>query len=170
MPIAEPEEPPVETLRSNCSVNIRSWENENEAEAREFGWGVMSLAKELSRYLDLSRLESNVIGWDYAEALASVDCGDGIPRAAPTGKEYGQGGAMAVHVVRNDEIWSVVVIWTGLVRQLNKTDHPSTSWLSKPLYMSSFTLTICGYLLEPTPAAGEPRNPGMGEMPTFSRS
>ena len=31
---------------------------------------------------------------------------------------------MAVHVVRNDEIWSVVVIWTGLVRQLNQTDYP----------------------------------------------
>ena len=124
VPIAEPGEPPVETLPSNCSVNIRSWENENEAEAREFCWGVMSLAKELSRYLDLSRLESIVIGWDYAEALTSVDCGDRMPPAAPTANEYGQGGAMAVHVVRNDEIWSVVVIWTGLVRQLNQTDHP----------------------------------------------
>ena len=38
--------------------------------------------------------------------------------------KYGQGGAMAVHMVRNDEIWSVIVIWTGLVRQLNQTDHP----------------------------------------------
>ena len=123
-PIAEPEEPPVETLPSNCSVSIRGWENENEAEAREFGGVVMSLAKDLSRYLDLSRLESIVIGWDYAEALASVDRGDGIPPAAPTANEYGQGGAMAVHMVRNDEIWSVVVIWTGLVRQLNQTDHP----------------------------------------------
>ena len=48
----------------------------------------MSLAKELSRYLDLSRLESIVIGWDYAEALASVDRGDGIPPAAPTANKY----------------------------------------------------------------------------------
>ena len=31
---------------------------------------------------------------------------------------------MALHTVRNDEIWSVVVIWTGSVRQLDKTDHP----------------------------------------------
>ena len=122
--IAEHEEPPAETLPLNCSVNIRGWENENEAEAREFGQGVMSLAKGLSRYLDLSRLESIVIGWDYAEALASVDPGDGIPPAAPTANEYGQGRAMAVHVVRNDEIWDVVVIWTGLVRKLNQTDHP----------------------------------------------
>ena len=89
--VAEPEEPPVETLPSNCSVNIRGWGNKNEAEAREFGRVVMSLAKKLSRYLDLSRLKSVVIGWDYAEVLASVDHGDGIPPAAPTANEYEQG-------------------------------------------------------------------------------
>ena len=122
--VTEPEEPPAETLPSHCSVSIRGWENENEAEAREFGQVVMALAKELSRFLDLSRLESIIIGLDYAEALASVDPGDGIPPAAPTANEYGLGGAMALHAVRNDEIWNVVVIWTGLVRQLNQTDHP----------------------------------------------
>lgn len=115
---------PAETLHIGCAVNIRGWENDSEAEAREFGGGVMALVKNLSRYLDLSRLESIVIGWDYAEALASVDRGDGIPPAAPTANEYGQGGAMALHVIRDDEIWSVVVIWTGLVRQLNEADHP----------------------------------------------
>lgn len=123
VPTAEAEEPAVETLPSNCAVNIRGWENDNEAEAREFGQGVMSIAKQLSRYLDLSRLESIVIGWDYPEALASVDRGDGMPPAAPTANEYGRGGAMAVHVIRGDEIWNVVVIWTGLVRQLNQADH-----------------------------------------------
>ncbi|MBS0274132.1 MAG: hypothetical protein JSR55_06955 [Proteobacteria bacterium] len=81
VPIAEADEPPVETLPPNCSVNIRGWEDDNEAQAREFGEGVMSLAKELSRYLDLSRLKSIIIGWDYAEALASVDRGNGIPPA-----------------------------------------------------------------------------------------
>ncbi|MYF57582.1 MAG: hypothetical protein F4222_00815 [Gammaproteobacteria bacterium] len=123
VPIAESEGRPIETLPANCSINIRGWENENEAEARDFGQVVMSLAKELSRHLDLSRLESIIVAWDYPEALASINRGDGIPPAAPTANEYGQGGAMAVHVVRNDEIWSVVVIWTGLVRQLNQADH-----------------------------------------------
>lgn len=115
---------PAETLFPDCVVNICGWENDNEAEAREFGGDLMSLAKKLSRYFDLSRLEAIVVGRDYAEALASVDRGDGIPPAAPTANEYGQGGAMAVHVVRDDDIWSVVVIWTGLVRQLNQMDHP----------------------------------------------
>lgn len=118
------EQPPAETLFPSCVVNIRGWENDDEAEARDFGGQVMSLTKEMSRYLDLDRLEAIVIGWDYAEALASADRGDGIPPAAPTVNEYGQGGAMAVHVIRDDEIWSVVVIWTGLVRQLNQADHP----------------------------------------------
>ncbi len=104
VPPAEDEEPLVETLPSNRAINIRGWENDNEAEAREFGEFVMSLAKVLSRHLDLSRLESIAIGWDYAEALASVDRGDGIPPAAPTSNEYGQGSAMAVHVIRGDEI------------------------------------------------------------------
>ena len=124
VPPAEAEEPLVETLPSTCAVNIRGWENDNEAEALEFGEGLMTLTKVLSCHLDLSRLESIVIGWDYASALASVDRGDGIPPAAPTTNEYGQGSAMAVNVIRDDEIWNVVVIWTGLVRQLNQTDHP----------------------------------------------
>lgn len=122
-PTANPNWPPAETLPSSCSVKIRDWKSKDEAEAKEFGGSVMLLAKELSRYLDLSRLESIVIGWDYAEALASVDQGEGIPPAAPTANEYGQGGAMAVSVIRNDEIWSVVVIWAGLVRHLNQKDH-----------------------------------------------
>ncbi|MCU7843330.1 MAG: hypothetical protein KZQ93_05775 [Candidatus Thiodiazotropha sp. (ex Monitilora ramsayi)] len=124
VPTAEDEESPIETLPSSFVVNIRGWENDEEGEAREFAKGVFSLAKTLSCYLDLSRLESIVIGWDYSEALLSVDRGDGIPPSAPTENEYGQGGAMAVSVIRDDEIWNVVVIWTGLVRQLNQTDHP----------------------------------------------
>jgi hypothetical protein len=115
---------PSETLFSGCAVKIWGWENGNEAEAQDFGVDVLSIAKELSRYLDLSRLESIVIGLDYARALASVKRGDSMPPAAPTANEYGQGRAMAVPVVRDEEIWSVVVIWLGLARQLNQVDHP----------------------------------------------
>src|SRR5690348_14254253 len=121
---AEAKGPPLETLPSSCVVTLRGWESDNESEAREFGEYVMSLAKELSRSLDLSRLESIVVGLDYVQALASVDRGDGIPPAAPTSNEYGRGGAMALHVVRGDEIWNVVVISTALVRKINQPDHP----------------------------------------------
>ncbi|MEY9782257.1 hypothetical protein [Sinorhizobium fredii] len=115
---------PPSSLWEGCVVSIRGWENDNEAEAREFGAGVMAQARLLSRYLDLSRLESIVIGIDYAEALASVDRGESLPSAAPTSNEYAEGGAMALHVLRDDELWSVVVIWTGLVRQLMDDQHP----------------------------------------------
>jgi hypothetical protein len=121
---ATPDQLSVETICPSFNINIRGWENDNEAEAREFGAQVMSLVKVISRNLELDRLEAIVIGWDYAEAVASVDCGDGIPPAAPTANEYGQGGAMAVSVIRNNEIWSVVVIWTGLVRQLCDPNQP----------------------------------------------
>ena len=77
---------------------------------------------------------------------------------------------MAFHTVRNDDIWSVVVIWTGLVRQLNQTDHPEHKLALQTLSMSWLTSTICGYSLEPIPAAGEQQSPGMGEMPNSSRS
>ncbi|MXY66654.1 MAG: hypothetical protein F4206_12865 [Gammaproteobacteria bacterium] len=119
--ISASEEPSIETLPSNCFVSIRGWENQDEA--LEFSRDVISLTKVLSRILDLSRLISIVIGWDYTEALASVDCRDDIPSAAPTSNQYGQGGAMAIPMVRNDEIWSNVVIWAGLVQQLNQPDH-----------------------------------------------
>ena len=90
-PVTNPEEPPAETLPSHCSVYIRDWENDNKAEARDFGQIVMSLAKECSRYLDLSRLGSIIIGWDYAEALASVDRGDSIPPRSANGKRIWAG-------------------------------------------------------------------------------
>jgi len=123
LPLGE-QETPSETLPSGCMVSIRGWENDNEAEAREFGGNVMQLTKALSRYFDLSRLEAIVIGWDYREALAGVDRGNGMPPAAPTANEYGRGGAMALHVLRDGEIWNVVVIATGLVRQLTNFEHP----------------------------------------------
>lgn len=119
----EDESLPAPTLWEGCVVSIRGWESDNESEAREFGAGVMAKAKLLSRYLDLSRLGSIVIGMDYTEALASVDRGESLPPAAPTSNEYAQGSAMALHVLREDELWSVVVIWTGLVRQLLGDQH-----------------------------------------------
>ena len=124
IPIAETEELPPETLPKNFSVSIPDWENDNESETRKFAEGMLYLTKDLSRYLDLSRLESLVVACDYAKALADIDRGGSLPPARPTVNEYGQGKAMAVKVVRGNQIWSVVVIWAGLVRWLNEVDHP----------------------------------------------
>jgi hypothetical protein len=111
-----------ETLYELCSVNVRGWDNDDEEEARSFAGSVMGLAKTFSRYLDLSNLQSIVIGYDYREALASVTGAD-PKKNAPTTNEYGEGAAMAMTVMRDDEPWKVVVMWTPLVRQIVDEGH-----------------------------------------------
>jgi hypothetical protein len=110
-----------ETLYAACNVNVRGWDNDDEDEARAFAGTVLGLARAFSKYLDLSRLESIVIGYDYPEALASVT--GAATDSAPTVNEYGEGSAMAVTVVRDDQPWKVVVIWTPLVRQIADETH-----------------------------------------------
>ncbi|WP_341702101.1 hypothetical protein [Ferrovibrio sp.] len=114
-----------ETLPATFRVNVRGWEENDEEGARKFGEGVLAITKKFSTALDLSRLEEVVIAWDYPAALASIDRGHGTPPATPTANEYGEGQAMALQVVRDNEIWNVVVIWTGLVRQLLEPEHPN---------------------------------------------
>lgn len=117
----------VPTLAENCGVSILGWENDNEGEAREFAQRIWAWAHGLSRYLDLSRLEKIVVAWDYAKALADINLDDSreTPPATPTSNEYGEGGAMALHVVRSGELWNVVVIAAPLVRPLLDETDPS---------------------------------------------
>jgi hypothetical protein len=165
--LAEYENLPEATLPSSCLITIRGWENNNNEEVQGFGAGVISIASDLSRVLDLSRLESIVIGWDYAKALASVNRGDGAPPAAPTSNEYGQGNAMAVHVFRDDELWSVVVIWTGLVRQPNQADHPDHKLaLQTFVHELVHVADLCRFT-RTYQAVGAPQNPGTAETPRF---
>ena len=112
------------TLPKSFFVQIRGWDNDDEEEARTFGQGVSEWALAFSRVRDLSRLECVIIAWDYPEALASLDTGEGMPVAARTENEYGEGGAMAVSIKRGDELWSSVVIWTPLVRKLMDFSDP----------------------------------------------
>ena len=115
---------PERTLPSIFQVQIQGWESDNEVEARAFAESIMELTREISRYHDLSRLSSIVIGMDYPEALASVDVGEAMPAADRTKNEYGEGGAMSVSIKKDGELWNTVVIWTGLVRNINDVDHP----------------------------------------------
>jgi hypothetical protein len=112
------------TTPDSFSVQIQGWENEDEVEARTFGEGILECAREFSRYLDLSRLSSIVIAWDYPEALASIDVGEAMPAADRTKNEYGEGGAMSVAIKKDGELWNTVVIWTPLVRQIMDADAP----------------------------------------------
>ena len=62
------------------------------------------------------------------------------------------------------------MIWTGLVRQLNQTDHPEHKLALQTFVHELAHVHDLRYFLEPILAVGEQQNPGMGEMPTFSRS
>lgn len=112
------------TIPSSFQVQIKGWEDDNDAEARAFGEFIMELAREISRSRDLSRLSSIVVGVDYPDALASVDVGVAMPAADRTKNEYGEGGAMSVSIKKDGELWNTVVIWTGLVRNIKNQDHP----------------------------------------------
>ncbi|AZO35498.1 hypothetical protein EJ072_14250 [Mesorhizobium sp. M2A.F.Ca.ET.046.03.2.1] len=105
------------TLNPKFTVNIRGWDSDNAEEASEFARQIGATTLDLSRHLDLSRLESVVVATDYHEAVSSFDATDQLS-AQPTSNEYGQGAAMARHIIRDDEFWSVVIIWTPLVRQM----------------------------------------------------
>lgn len=116
----EPEDPP-ETLCERCMISFRTWPDE--ASARHLGDYVLGYTRALSRHYDLSRLEAVVVGMDYHEAIRSVDRNNEAQHAVPTSNEYGQGGAMTLPVVRDDELWSVVVLWGALAAPLADEGH-----------------------------------------------
>ncbi len=78
------------TLNPQFTVTIRGWEDDKEEEARDFGQRLCQLTREISNFIDLSRLDRIVIGSDYHEALASVN-GEQAPAPTPTANEYGNG-------------------------------------------------------------------------------
>lgn len=103
-------------------MNVRGWPT-TEEDARRVGETILAIARSVSRTFDLSRLESFVVGMDYREALASVRAGDLSSTMLPTSNEYGEGSAMAATVIRDDEPWSVVVIWAPLAMGIADRDH-----------------------------------------------
>lgn len=115
-------ERPNSTLAEGFFVSVSGWPDEDSA--RRFGSCIWALAHELSRYLNLSRLERIFIAWDYEDAVSSVDRGEGYDPASVTRNEYGQGGGIAIHTVRDGELKHVVVMHAGLVEQLADPDHP----------------------------------------------
>ena len=113
------------TLNPNINVSLRGWNDEDENEARTLGHRMIGLAREISKACDLSHLRSIVIGCDYQEALHSVKL-EGEDDHVATANEFATGAAMAVHQKLDGELWSTVVIWTPLVRNLFEDGHPDS--------------------------------------------
>lgn len=110
------------TLHEGCTLTVRGWPT-TEEDARRAGETILAIAREVSRAFDLSRLESFVVGTDYRAALASVLRGEQSSDMLPTSNEYGEGAAMAATVIRDDEPWSVVIIWAPLAMGIADREH-----------------------------------------------
>ena len=110
------------TLDKSFFVTVRDWNFGTEEDARHFGERIMDWTRLFSKSLDLSRLERVIVAGDYRAALADVRSGSAhLPAPDPTANEYGEGKAMSLPVVRDGELWSVVVMWTPILLPLN--DH-----------------------------------------------
>jgi hypothetical protein len=83
----------------DASFNLRGFESEEKA--REFGRSLWSTVHEIGRYIDLERLDGVTVGWDYDEALLSVD--RGIDGLRPLSRSDGEvvGIAMSPPVLRD---------------------------------------------------------------------
>ncbi|MBV8686883.1 MAG: hypothetical protein JOZ90_10930 [Alphaproteobacteria bacterium] len=64
---------PEPTMPQDISVGLRGFASEDGA--REFGHAVLGAVRTISGLIDLERLDGITIGFDYDEALASVDRG-----------------------------------------------------------------------------------------------
>lgn len=110
------------TLNPSVNLQLRGWPDEDRAEAEKLGYGLLRLAKEVSLSADLSRLRSIIVGQDYSEALRSIAPSGGAPFVA-TDNEFATGAAMATSQFVDGELWSDVVIWAPLVRNIFNDAH-----------------------------------------------
>jgi hypothetical protein len=115
--MSDDQERPEPTLPPNSIVQLRDWHNESEDEAREFGQFLMATTHEWSRYLDLSRLSKVILAYDYHAALALARGDDQVADVA-TVNEFGQSAAMSIVVREGDELKSVVVVSTPLIKAM----------------------------------------------------
>ena len=92
---------------------------------------IITLVREMSRYLPLNNLVGVMVAYDYDAALANIDRGFGgaaPPAQATHDDELGHGTAMAVSVNR-DGVWKTHVVFgpyvVGLLASNNENDKAS---------------------------------------------
>jgi hypothetical protein len=108
----------------NIGTTMRGFGSEQEA--HEIGSIVLGFLSEFGRFLDLERLDTVTIAFDYDVALAEVERGFGTQRTlAKTKDEFAVGIAMTPTVMRNGQPYSQMVINAGLVYCLKESlDSP----------------------------------------------
>jgi hypothetical protein len=99
---AGPDQWPEPTMPPNIGVNLRGFATEEGA--REFGHAVLDTVRTVSGLIDLDRLDGITIGFDYDEALASIDRGQEGLRPLSRSDSEVIGIAMAPAVLREGEV------------------------------------------------------------------
>lgn len=128
----EPETPesaplPPTTVSTDCQLSCRGFPDE--ATALSFGAAINSAIVELGRVMDLSLLDGVTVGYDYDDALASVELGyeSTVAKTYSTGSLVGV--AKFLRVLRDGEVRAHVVFHAHYVLAIADESDPNF-WLA----------------------------------------
>lgn len=109
------------SIPSDTKVSVIGFSN-NEL-ANSFGKNLADALVEIGRIIDLTTLDGVTIGYDYDEALASIDQGfENAPPLSRTDTEALQGVAKAVDVVRGAEIKTHLIFGASALVRMVQSD------------------------------------------------
>lgn len=109
------------TAPANFQVSLRGFETEDGA--RAFGTLLGSYINEISRYIDLTRLDGVTVAYDYEQALAELDRGVPGLKTLTRTEHYGVGVAMTPAVVRDGIVKAHIVLAGDIIRPLEDETH-----------------------------------------------
>lgn len=113
---------PPPTIPANVPIQIRSaFDDEDRAHA--FANRVGSLVYSLSCYIELSTLDGITIAGDYHQALLDLDRGYSTNHKLSPSEGYAIGIAMTVHVLREEQLKSHIVVNASAVCGLEDEQH-----------------------------------------------
>lgn len=112
--------PPERTLPGNISVQVSGLSKED---ATKLGHSILAFAGELSRYIDLDRLDGITVAYDYADALAKLDRGYETTHKLTPSTELAWGIAMTPSVKREGIIKSHIVFNAAVIFPLHDMEN-----------------------------------------------
>lgn len=116
--------PPPSTVPATTTLNLRSL-GSDQAWNERFAGNLRYLVVECGRFMDLRLLEGVTVGFDYDDALNSVDLGYESSVAKGYTKEDGLVGVgKLLRVRREDGIKAHIVIDAGVLHLLAEPEHP----------------------------------------------
>lgn len=115
-----PQDPP-RSIPPNLRLTLRGFAGEETA--KRFGRLVLDYVGELSRYLDLSRLDGMTVAFDYDQALLDLDRGYSSEHRLTPSRDRVLGIAMTPGVLRNGEHKSHILINAAYFVALEDPDH-----------------------------------------------